>query len=178
MPTFLVLTVDTWQLIINTVTTIITYLLVALLQNTQTRTDEVVQQTPNAIARGVPDLMRDSRDENRLGRDRQELLDAVGLGIAKAPTKQGSMTRSSHVSTRFIPHHLSKIDNRLSGSSSAKAVLTKLSSMASGWFFAGARRGRWGQPIKQGDYLKFLCKLTLLSPTGPQDVNIRVLEVG
>jgi Low affinity iron permease len=35
--------VDTWQLIINTVTTIVTFLLVALLQNTQKRADDAVQ---------------------------------------------------------------------------------------------------------------------------------------
>jgi low affinity Fe/Cu permease len=36
---FLLRDVDTWQLIINTATTIVTFLLVALLQNTQTRSD-------------------------------------------------------------------------------------------------------------------------------------------
>lgn len=34
---FLMRSVDTWQLIINTITTIVTFLLVALLQNTQRR---------------------------------------------------------------------------------------------------------------------------------------------
>ena len=37
---FLIRSLDTWQLIINTVTTIITFLMVALLQNSQTRTDQ------------------------------------------------------------------------------------------------------------------------------------------
>ena len=44
LPTiFLLHDVDTWQLIINTVTTIITFLMVALLQNSQTRADQAVQ---------------------------------------------------------------------------------------------------------------------------------------
>ena len=43
--------IDTWQLIINTATTIITFLLVALLQNSQTRSDQAVQHKLNAIAR-------------------------------------------------------------------------------------------------------------------------------
>jgi low affinity Fe/Cu permease len=34
--------VDTWQPVINTVTTIITFLLVALLQSTQSRADQAV----------------------------------------------------------------------------------------------------------------------------------------
>ena len=37
---FLLPDVGTWQLVINTVTTIVTFLLVALLQNTQKRADE------------------------------------------------------------------------------------------------------------------------------------------
>ena len=43
-PSFLLIgDVDTWQLIINTATTIVTFLMVALLQNTQTRSDQAVQ---------------------------------------------------------------------------------------------------------------------------------------
>ncbi|SLH62373.1 Predicted small integral membrane protein [Mycobacteroides abscessus subsp. abscessus] len=50
-PSFLVLpSIDTWQLVINTATTIITFLLVALLQNTERRADAAVQQKLNAIA--------------------------------------------------------------------------------------------------------------------------------
>jgi len=41
---------DTWQLIVNTTTTIITFLMVALLQNSQTREDQALQHKLNAIA--------------------------------------------------------------------------------------------------------------------------------
>lgn len=37
---FVIGNVDTWQLIINTLTTIVTFLMVVLLQNSQTRADE------------------------------------------------------------------------------------------------------------------------------------------
>ena len=58
LPTyFLVGTVDTWQLIINTITTIVTFLLVALLQNTETRADEATQDKLNALAQGLSVLM-------------------------------------------------------------------------------------------------------------------------
>jgi low affinity Fe/Cu permease len=54
-PSYLLLPdVDTWQLIINTVTTIVTFLLVALLQNTQKRADEAIQHKLNTIANGSP----------------------------------------------------------------------------------------------------------------------------
>lgn len=80
-PSFLVLPdIDTWQLIINTATTIVTFLLVALLQNTQKRADDAVQHKLNAIAEGLSDLMgRLSRDHPDLGHDRDELRQAVGL---------------------------------------------------------------------------------------------------
>ena len=82
-PSILVLrTVDTWQLIINTATTIITFLMVALLQNSQTRTDQAVQHKLNALADGLADLMayiaRDG-EERDIEADMKELRTAVGL---------------------------------------------------------------------------------------------------
>ena len=41
---------DTWQLIINTITTIITFLLLALLQNSQRRSERALHAKLNAIA--------------------------------------------------------------------------------------------------------------------------------
>lgn len=78
-PTVVLLEIDTWQLIINTVTTIITFLLVALLQNTQTRSDHAIQTKLNAIADGLADLMSAVGDDAQLKRDRAQLLSAVGL---------------------------------------------------------------------------------------------------
>jgi low affinity Fe/Cu permease len=72
--------VNTWQLIINTLTTIVTFLLVALLQNTQTRSDAAVQHKLNAIADGLADLMEQlATDRPDLRRDFEELRAAVGL---------------------------------------------------------------------------------------------------
>jgi low affinity Fe/Cu permease len=74
--------IDTWQLIINTITTIVTFLLVALLQNSQTRSDLALQQKLNAIADGLASLMAAQKDLNRgrdLGDEIDELRAAVGL---------------------------------------------------------------------------------------------------
>src|SRR3954452_16513069 len=79
---FLIGDIDTWQLIINTATTIITFLMVALLQNSQTRSDQAIQHKLNAIADGLADVMRylTARDgESDLHADMVELRDAVGL---------------------------------------------------------------------------------------------------
>lgn len=77
---FLIQNLDTWQLIINTATTIVTFLLVALLQNTQTRADEAIQQKLNALADGLADLMAAiGEDKPGLQHDLVELRQAVGL---------------------------------------------------------------------------------------------------
>jgi low affinity Fe/Cu permease len=79
-PTIVFFDIDTWQLIINTATTIVTFLLVALLQNTQTRADAAVQHKLNAIADGLSDLMRHvAGDDAQLQQDFRELREAVGL---------------------------------------------------------------------------------------------------
>lgn len=74
--------IDTWQLIINTLTTIVTFLMVALLQNSQTRADLAVQHKLNAIADGLADLMAASargQHSEKLQADMRELRAAVGL---------------------------------------------------------------------------------------------------
>ena len=79
-PTIVFFNIDTWQLIINTATTIVTFLLVALLQNTQTRADAAVQHKLNAIADGLSELMRHvGQGDERLAEDDRELRAAVGL---------------------------------------------------------------------------------------------------
>jgi hypothetical protein len=71
-----------YQLEINTTTTIITFLLVALLQNSQTRTDQATQHKLNAIADGLADLMEHLAaqfPDSSLQNDMKELRAAIGL---------------------------------------------------------------------------------------------------
>lgn len=72
---------EVYQLQINTLTTIVTFLLVALLQNTQTRADAATQDKLNAIADALGDLMANfaESDDNELEQDVKELRAAVGL---------------------------------------------------------------------------------------------------
>lgn len=87
-PSILFLGFDTWQLIINTATTIITFLMVALLQNSQTRNDEATQHKLNAIADGLADLMGHFAGESdELRREIEELKLAVGLETRETTTK-------------------------------------------------------------------------------------------
>lgn len=71
-----------YQLEINTTTTIITFLMVALLQNSQTRTDQSTQHKLNAVADGLADLMEHmaaQSPDSSLAQDMKELRAAVGL---------------------------------------------------------------------------------------------------
>ncbi len=69
-----------WQLVINTLTTIVTFLVVALLQNSQTRADKAIQHKLNGIADGLADLMEElGGDKPQLLQDAEELRAAVGL---------------------------------------------------------------------------------------------------
>ncbi|MEC3914764.1 low affinity iron permease family protein [Nocardia sp. CDC160] len=95
VPSILVLpSVDTWQLVINTATTIITFLLVALLQNTQRRSDAAVQDKLNAVAGALAAFMGElSAEYPELDRHRSELADSVGLekreGSGRRQTSDG-----------------------------------------------------------------------------------------
>jgi low affinity Fe/Cu permease len=79
-PTLLFVDFDTWQLLINTPTTIITFLLVALLQNTQRRGEQAIHKKLDAMADGMADLMSYFADEdNDLRNEIKDLKAAVGL---------------------------------------------------------------------------------------------------
>ena len=92
-PTFTFLPFDTWQLIINTATTIVTFLLVALLQNSQTRNDQATQHKLNALADAMADLMETFAaqfPEAELREDIKELKLAVGLEEHESTTDNSS----------------------------------------------------------------------------------------
>jgi low affinity Fe/Cu permease len=80
-PTYFVLhSTNTWQLVINTVTTIVTFPLVALLQNSQRRTAAAVHAKLNALADGLADLMDHvAGDSTDLQEDTDELRRTVGI---------------------------------------------------------------------------------------------------
>jgi len=106
-PSILVLnSLDTWQLIINTATTIITFLMVALLQNSQTRSDQAVQHKLNAIADGLADIMaylgNPEGDRPDLQVNLSELRAAVGLEEFES-TSKNTGTNKSREAGRLSP---------------------------------------------------------------------------
>jgi low affinity Fe/Cu permease len=76
--------VDTWQLVINTFTSVLAFLLIALLQNSERRYDEALHDKIDALAAALADLMEqqvrgDDADPELLARHIDELRAAVRL---------------------------------------------------------------------------------------------------
>ena len=58
IPTIVLIpSIDTWQLVINTLTSVLAFLLIALLQNSERRYDDALHRKIDAIAAGLADVM-------------------------------------------------------------------------------------------------------------------------
>ena len=75
---------DTWQLVINTGTTICTFLMVFLLQNTGNRTIEEMQQRLSQLERANRELLDEIRRSGIGGSGLAEHCSDIGLGPAGA----------------------------------------------------------------------------------------------
>jgi low affinity Fe/Cu permease len=87
---------DTWQLVINTGTTIITFLMVFLIQNTQNREGEALQTKLDELIRAVHDAEnRFIGLERRSEREITEMRSEVEAAADPEDTPGGSAERNS-----------------------------------------------------------------------------------
>jgi low affinity Fe/Cu permease len=70
--------VDTWQLVLNTITSVVAFWLIALLQNTERRGDRALHRKFDALAAALAASMA-SQDDPRLKEPIEELRAAVKL---------------------------------------------------------------------------------------------------
>jgi low affinity Fe/Cu permease len=70
--------IDTWQLVLNTVTSVVAFLLIALLQNTERRGDRALHRKLDILAAALADSMA-CQDEPRLKDSIDELRAVVKL---------------------------------------------------------------------------------------------------
>jgi low affinity Fe/Cu permease len=76
---------DTWQLVINTGTTIVTFLMVFLIQNTQNRDTRALHLKLDELLRAIPDAREhefmdlEDRDEAQLKAERLKLFEECGV---------------------------------------------------------------------------------------------------
>jgi low affinity Fe/Cu permease len=91
---------DTWQLVINTGTTIITFLMVFLIQNSQNREGQALQAKLDELIRAINDAENsfiglERRTEKEIGAMRADCESAVndaGSAAAPAPSVAASVT--------------------------------------------------------------------------------------
>jgi low affinity Fe/Cu permease len=73
--------VDTWQLVMNTVVSVLAFLLIALLQNSERRYDAALHHKIDAVLTGIADLMDhlEEDDPERVRRHVQRLRTSVRI---------------------------------------------------------------------------------------------------
>src|SRR5262245_7355412 len=99
---------DTWQLVINTGTTIITFLMVFLIQNTQNRDSEAIQVKLDELIRSIEgahlallDLEElDDKDLDRICRDYRELAKQARRDLREGKTDTDVRELSRRKKTR------------------------------------------------------------------------------
>ncbi len=80
LPTLAIMGAEPSQFLLQTVIAIVTLLLVALLQNSQKRSEEAVNLKLDAIAQGVADLMRERTGEDEdLSDNIDRLTESLGI---------------------------------------------------------------------------------------------------
>jgi low affinity Fe/Cu permease len=80
---------DTWQLVINTSTTIVTFLMVFLIQNTQNRDSTAVQLKLDELIRAIEGAHNSLLDLEELEEQDLERLRAVYEELARRARAQG-----------------------------------------------------------------------------------------
>ena len=79
---------DTWQLVINTGTTIVTFLMVFLIQSTQNRDGKAMQVKLDELLRAVhgarPEFIGVEKDTERVMDEKKAGLEAAGRGDARS----------------------------------------------------------------------------------------------
>src|SRR3954468_12718123 len=78
LPTILLISsIDTWQLVINTLTSVLAFLLIALLQNSERRYDEALHRKIDAIAAGLAEVMERLEEREGDEGEREELRKGI-----------------------------------------------------------------------------------------------------
>ncbi len=99
---------DTWQLVINTSTTIVTFLMVFLIQNTQNRDSEAIQIKLDELIRAIEgahnallDLEELEEDDlDRIRKDYQSIAERARLELRNRRVDTGAWELTSEVRSR------------------------------------------------------------------------------
>lgn len=92
---------DTWQLVINTATTIVTFLMVFLIQHTQNRDTEALQVKLDELIRAIEGASNALLDLEELEEEELGLLRKHYAGLAKMAREELAKTKSAGGETSF-----------------------------------------------------------------------------
>jgi low affinity Fe/Cu permease len=102
---------DTWQLVINTGTTIVTFLMVFLIQRTQNKDGLAIQLKLNEIVAAMEGASNRLIDVESLSEEELEVLHEHYHRLVKRAREEGSMT-ASHSIESADERHSSKKEKR------------------------------------------------------------------
>jgi low affinity Fe/Cu permease len=103
---------DTWQLVINTGTTIITFLMVFLIQRSQNKESLTLQLKLNEIVAAVEGASNRLIDVEQLSEDDLEVLHQHYHRLAELTAKEGDLRRSHSVDEADARHESKKHPRR------------------------------------------------------------------
>ena len=93
---------DTWQLVINTGTTIVTFLMVFLIQSTQNRDGEAIQVKLDEIIRAIGNARNELLDLEEL--EERDLDEMKGTFIDMARKARGERFKDREAPAKHLPH--------------------------------------------------------------------------
>jgi low affinity Fe/Cu permease len=94
---------DTWQLVINTATTIITFLMVFVIQNTQNRDSEAMQLKLDELIRATKGCHNAVLDIEELSEEELDRLKKIYAGLAQEAVKNIRSGRSDCDTPQVTP---------------------------------------------------------------------------
>ena len=89
---------DTWQLVINTATTIVTFLMVFLIQNTQNRDAKAVHLKLDELIRALKDARNELVDLENLSDEELTKLEKQFRSMRERAENNGSSSRNTELS--------------------------------------------------------------------------------
>ena len=95
---------DTWQLVINTGTTIITFLMVFLIQQTQNKDTQALELKLNEIVAAISGASNRLIDVESLTSAELQLLHRHYCELAELAKKESSLTKSHSIEEALVRH--------------------------------------------------------------------------
>jgi low affinity Fe/Cu permease len=112
---------DSWQLVINTTTTIVTFLMVFLIQRAQNKESRATNIKLNEILAAIEGASNRLIDVEDLSEEELETLHRHFQSLARMAKQEGNITRSHSIDEAKVRHH-AKSRSRAGGTGNGRAM--------------------------------------------------------